>query len=228
MSYSITWYGHATFGLDLNGTRVIVDPFLKGNSPVARTAAAEIDVDYVWLTHGHGDHVADALSIAQRCQATLISNFEITAWYEGQGHSKTHPQHLGGGFKHPFGYLKMTPALHGSMLPDGSNGGMPGGFLLKGDKNIYISGDTALFSDMSLIGAHGLDVAIVCIGDNFTMGPDDSILAIQYLQPKVVIPCHYNTFGYIMVDVDAWARRVEQETDARPEVMQIDATYVVE
>lgn len=227
MSYSLTFHGHATFSLDLNGTKVIVDPFLKGNSPVAVKSADEVEADYIWLTHGHGDHVADALPIAKRTGATVISNFEIVGWINSNGHDKTHPQHLGGGFHHPFGYLKMTPALHGSMLPDGSNGGMPGGFLLKGDKNIYIAGDTALFSDMALIGAHDIDLAILPIGDNFTMGPDDALLAVNYLKPKVVVPCHYNTFGYIMQDADAWAKRVDLETDAKPVVMEIEETIEV-
>ncbi|MDJ0753822.1 MAG: metal-dependent hydrolase [Ardenticatenaceae bacterium] len=227
MSYSLTFHGHSTFSLDLNGTKVIVDPFLKGNSPVAVKSADEVEADYIWLTHGHGDHVADALPIAKRTGATVISNFEIVGWINSNGHDKTHPQHLGGGFQHPFGYLKMTPALHGSMLPDGSNGGMAGGFLLKGDKNIYIAGDTALFSDMALIGAHDIDLAILPIGDNFTMGPDDALLAVNYLKPKVVVPCHYNTFGYIMQDADAWAKRVDLETDAKPVVMEIEETIEV-
>jgi L-ascorbate metabolism protein UlaG (beta-lactamase superfamily) len=122
----------------------------------------------------------------------------------------------------------MTTALHGSMLPDGSNGGMPGGFLLTvGGKNIYVAGDTGLFSDMSLIGNAGIDLAILPIGDNFTMGPDDSIHAINYLQPKQVVPCHYNTWGYIKVDVDAWANRVSAETNAEPIVLGADESLTI-
>ncbi|MEM7798164.1 MAG: metal-dependent hydrolase, partial [Chloroflexota bacterium] len=153
MGISVTFHGHATFSLDVNGTKMIVDPFLKGNNPLATVAADEIEVDYILITHGHGDHVADALSIAQRCDATIIANFEIAGWFNNQGHAKTHPQHIGGGFNHPFGYLKLTPALHGSAMPDGSYGGMPAGLMLKtGEQTIYIAGDTALFSDMALIG----------------------------------------------------------------------------
>jgi L-ascorbate metabolism protein UlaG (beta-lactamase superfamily) len=227
MTVKITWHSHSTYTLDIDGTKLVIDPFLDDN-PTAKVKAADLAADFVLLTHGHGDHVADALPIATRTGAQVIANFEIANWVNAQGHENTHPQHIGGGWNHAFGRLKFTPALHGSGLPDGSYGGNPAGFLLSaGGKNIYISGDTALFSDMSLIGEAGLDVAIVCIGDNFTMGPDDSIRAIQFLQPKVVIPCHYNTWPLIAVDVEAWARRVAAETDARPEVMAIEGTYSI-
>ena len=228
MTVTITFHGHATFSLDVNGTKMIVDPFLKGNNPLAETAADDIDVEYVLITHGHGDHVADAVSIAKRCNATVIANFEIADWFGRQGVEKTHPQHLGGGFNHPFGYLKMTPALHGSKLPDGEYGGMPAGFLLKtGHENIYIAGDTALFSDMSLIGEHDIDLAILPIGDNFTMGPDDALRAVKFLNPKKVIPCHYNTFGYIMQDAAAWAERINAETSAEAIVLDVDGSLTI-
>ncbi|MEM8856729.1 MAG: metal-dependent hydrolase [Chloroflexota bacterium] len=228
MTVTVTFHGHATFSLDVNGTKMIVDPFLKGNNPLAETAADEINVEYVLITHGHGDHVADATSIATRCNATVIANFEIADWFGRQGVEKTHPQHLGGGFNHPFGYLKFTPALHGSKLPDGEYGGMPAGLLLKtGTENIYIAGDTALFSDMSLIGEHGIDLAILPIGDNFTMGPDDALRAVQFLNPKKVVPCHFNTFGYIMQDPDAWAARVNAETSAEAIVMSVDSSITI-
>lgn len=229
MTVTVTWHGHATFSLDVNGTKMIVDPFLKGNNPVATTAADEIDVEYVLLTHGHGDHVADALDIATRCQATIIANYEICNWYGGKGYEKVHAQHIGGGFQHPFGHVKLTPAWHGSSMPDGSYAGMPAGLLLTVDdgKKIYIAGDTGLFSDMSLIGRGGLDLAILPIGDNFTMGVDDSIAAIDFLKPQAVIPCHYNTFDLIAVDVNAWATRVTDETGATPVVLDIDGQHTL-
>ncbi|MGB1250257.1 MAG: metal-dependent hydrolase [Candidatus Promineifilaceae bacterium] len=229
MAVTVTFHGHATFSLDVNGTKLIVDPFLKGNNPLAKTSADEIsDIDYVLITHGHSDHVIDAASIAKRCDATIIATFEIADWFARQGVRKTHPQHLGGGFHHPFGYLKMTPALHGSKLPDGEYGGMPAGFLLKtGEQNIYIAGDTGLFSDMSLIGEHGIDLAILPIGDNVTMGPDDALRAVQFLNPKKVVPCHFDTFGFIRQDAAAWVARVDEETSAEGILMAIDSSITL-
>lgn len=225
---SITWHGHATFALDINGTKVVVDPFLAPNNPSATVTAADVAADYILQTHGHGDHIADTIPLAQRTGAQVIANFEISNWLNGKGVANTHAQHIGGGFQHPFAHVKMTHAQHGSGLPDGSYGGNPGGFLLTVDgKRIYIAGDTALFSDMAFYGAGGLDVAILPIGDNFTMGPDDALLALGYLKPRVVIPCHYNTWPVIAVDVAAWADRVAAETATRPVVLGVDETYSV-
>lgn len=227
MSINITWHGHSTYSLDVNGTQLVVDPFFDGN-PAAKRKADTVAADYVLLTHGHGDHIADALPIARRTGATIISNFEIINWFGSKGYDKGHGQHIGGGFQHPFGHVKMTIAFHGSALPDGSNGGNPGGFLLTVDgKKIYIAGDTALYSDMALVGRTGLDVAILPVGDNYTMGPDDALLALEYLKPKVVIPCHYNTWPVIAVDIEAWAQRVRQETDCHPEVMAVEGSFTV-
>ncbi len=225
MSVHITWHGHSTFSLDVNGTYLLVDPFFDGN-PVAKRKANAVAADYILLTHGHGDHVADALPIAQRTGAMVISNFEIVTWLGSKGHEKGHGQNIGGGFQHPFGHVKMTMAFHSSTLPDGSSGGDPGGFLLTVDgKKIYIAGDTALYSDMALVGRVGLDVAILPVGDNYTMGPDDSLLALEYLKPKVVIPCHYNTWPIIGIDVQNWAERVRRETACQPVVLEVEGSY---
>jgi L-ascorbate metabolism protein UlaG (beta-lactamase superfamily) len=227
MSVSIRWHGHSTFSIDVDGTKLVVDPFFDDN-PVAKVKAASVPADYILLTHGHGDHTADALPMARRTGATLISNFEIVNWVNAHGHDKTHGQHIGGGFQHPFGHVKMTIAFHGSSFPDGTYAGMPGGFLLTiGGKKVYVAGDTAVYSDMALIGRAGLDVAVLPIGDNFTMGPEDSLLALEYLQPKVVIPCHYNTWGFIMVDVEAWAASVRQRTQAKPVVLAVEESFTV-
>lgn len=228
MSISITWHGHATFTLDIDGSKVIVDPFFAGNNPVAKTSATDVAADFILQTHGHADHIADTVGLAQRTGALVIGNFEICNWISGQGHDNCHAMNTGGGYSFPFGHVKMTPALHSSGLPDGSYGGDPGGYVVTaGGKRIYIAGDTALFSDMSLIGRLGLDVALVPIGDNFTMGPDDSLLALDYLKPKVVIPCHYNTWPPIAVDVEAWARRASVETEARPQVLAVDESFTM-
>ena len=142
----------------------------------------------------------------------VISNFEIAAWMEKQGIQKTHGQHIGGGHEFPFGYLKLTLALHGSVLPDGSNGGNPVGFLLttRGGEKIYMSGDTGLFGDMKLIGQEGLDLAFIPIGDNYTMGPDDAYKAVEMLMPRHVVPIHFNTWELIAQDAGKWSKRVEK------------------
>ncbi|MCB8922275.1 MAG: metal-dependent hydrolase [Ardenticatenaceae bacterium] len=228
MALTLTFHGHATFSLDIDGTHVVVDPFFAPNNPMAKKTAADISADYILQTHGHGDHIADTVPLAQRTGALVIANFEIANWLGAKGVEKVHPQHLGGGYNHPIGYVKMTPALHGSGLPDGSYGGMPGGFLLHvAGKKVYFSGDTAVFSDMKLIGDAGIDLAVLPIGDNFTMGPDDSLLAIKFLRPKVVVPCHYNTWPPIEQDAAAWAERVHAETDATPIVLNAEESYTL-
>ncbi len=184
MSFNLFFHGHATFTLIVNDKRIVIDPFFAPNNPAATKTVDQIQADYILQTHGHGDHIGDTVALAQRTGALVIANFEICNWLNAQGVNNTHAQHIGGGFNYDFGYVKMTPALHGSGLPDGSYGGMPAGFLIDtGDNRIYFAGDTALFSDMALIGVGGLDLAVLPIGDNYTMGPADSILAIKYLKP---------------------------------------------
>jgi L-ascorbate metabolism protein UlaG (beta-lactamase superfamily) len=211
MSVKITWYGHAALGLTIGKYKILVDPYFTEN-PAASTTAQNVTADYILITHGHSDHVGDAVAIAKRTGAMVISNFEIAAWMEKQGVQKTHGQHIGGGHEHPFGYLKLTLALHGSVLPDGSNGGNPAGFLLtiKDGMKIYIAGDTGLFGDMKLIGQEGIDLAIIPIGDNYTMGPDDAYKAVEMIMPKHVIPIHYNTWELIAQDAEKWSKQVSK------------------
>ncbi len=220
MPFTLTWYGHAAFGLTVDGVKLILDPFITDN-PVAAVTADDLQADFILISHGHGDHVGDAVEIAKRTGATVISNFEIASWFEEKG-IQAHGQHNGGGFHHPFGYLKLTQAFHGSALPDGSYSGNPAGFLLttNEDKKIYFACDTGLFGDMRLIGEEGVDLAVLPIGDNFTMGPEDALRAVKLIQPKHVIPVHYNTFDLIQQNPDAWANMVEAETNATAHILK--------
>lgn len=216
---TITWLGHASLAIQSGNYHLLVDPFISGN-PAAVVKEEELIADFILVSHGHGDHVGDTVSIAKRNDALVISNFEIANWLGNQG-VRTHPQHIGGGFNHPFGYLKLTQALHGSALPDGSYGGNPAGFLittLEG-KKLYLACDTGLFGDMRLIGEESIDLAVLPIGDNFTMGPGDALRAVKLIQPKHVIPIHYNTWELIAQDVQDWKKRVESETSAQVHVL---------
>jgi L-ascorbate metabolism protein UlaG (beta-lactamase superfamily) len=204
MSTKVTWLGHAALSLEIDGFNILVDPFLSGN-PAASVAPDKVNADFILLSHGHGDHLGDTVAIAQRTGALVITNAELSGWLDKQG-VPSHGQHLGGGFHHPFGYLKLTLAIHGSGLPDGSYGGNPAGFLLttKDNKKIYMACDTGLFGDMRLIGEEGIDLAVLPIGDNYTMGPDDALRAVKMLEPAQIIPIHYNTFDLIAQDPEAF------------------------
>lgn len=220
MGIKFTWYGHAVLGLEIDKHKLIVDPFLTGN-PVAKIAPDKVEAEYILISHGHGDHVGDAIDIAKRTGATIITNNEIAGWFNSKGVEKTEGQHIGGGHMYPFGYLKLTQALHGSMLPDGSNGGNPCGFLITADKKkIYLACDTGLFGDMKLIGEEGLDLAVLPIGDYFTMGPDDALRAAKLLQAKNIVPVHYNTFDLLKQDAGKWAKAVEKETGSKVHVLK--------
>lgn len=226
MSFELTWIGHATLALKTGGYNLLVDPFLSDN-PTANLDPDSVEADYILVSHGHHDHVGDTVKIAQRTGATVISNAEICRWLTQQ-HIEAHGQHLGGGHTHPFGYLKLTMALHGSALPDGSYGGNPAGFLLTtndGEK-IYMAGDTGLFGDMQLIGEEGVTLAVLPIGDNYTMGPADGLRAVKMLQPDHVIPIHYNTFDLIQQDAAAWARQVRTETTAQVHLLDPGEQFI--
>jgi L-ascorbate metabolism protein UlaG (beta-lactamase superfamily) len=222
MSVKITWLGHSCFSLVAGGHRLLVDPFLDQNDKAPLKADA-VEADYILVTHGHADHIADAAAIAKRTGARVLGNFEVMNWLTKQGVAgkNTIAMNPGGGVEQPFGRAKFTIAHHSSSMPDGSYGGVPGGFLLDfHGPRIYIAGDTALFLDMKLIGLGGLDLAILPIGDRFTMGPADSIEAVKLLNPKRAAPCHYDTWPEIAQDADAWAAAVRRETAAEPVVLQ--------
>ncbi|HAW32888.1 MAG TPA: metal-dependent hydrolase [Planctomycetaceae bacterium] len=220
MATNITWLGHSTFQIETAGKTILLDPFFTGN-PSATLDAEQAEADAIIVSHGHGDHVGDTVDIAKRTGALVIANFEIIEWMGKQGVENVHPQHIGGAHHYDFGTVKLTIAHHGSMLPDGSNGGNPCGILLKLDGGtIYFAADTGLFYDMKLIGEEGIDMAMLPIGDNFTMGPADSVKATKLIQPKRVLPMHYNTWPLIEQDVSAWADRIRGQTAAEPVVLQ--------
>jgi len=220
MSVNVTWYSHACILIEADRAKLLIDPFLEGN-PLAPVQADQVQADFILVSHGHGDHLGDTVRIAKRTGATVISNFEIQNWLAKQGVEKTHPQHIGGGFDYPWGRVKLTIAHHGSALPDGSYGGNPCGFLLYiQGKKIYHACDTGLFYDMKLIGEEGIDLAILPIGDNFTMGPADGLRAVKLIEPRRVIPIHYNTFDVIKQDPASWKALVEKETSTRVNVLK--------
>ncbi len=210
MSTPFTYYGHSCFGVELHGKHLLFDPFISPN-PLAEGKAdpATVPADFILISHGHADHIADAVAIAKRTGALVISNYEIYGWLGNQGVANAHPLNHGGGYDFPFGRAQFTSAIHSSVLPDGTYGGNPGGFLIRAEgTTFYYSGDTALTYDMKIIGETARpDFAVLCIGDNFTMGAQDAVKAAQWVGAKKVVGVHYDTFPPIKID-HAVARQV--------------------
>ena len=219
MATRVRWLGHACLLCESDGQRVLIDPFVKGNPAYPAKALEGVTPDFILVSHGHEDHLGDTVNIAQRTGATVVANYEISGWLKGKGVDKVHGQQHGGGHAFPFGRVKLTLAFHGSALPDGSYGGNPCGFLLyfKDGTKVYDAADTGLFGDMRLIGEEGIDLAILPIGDNFTMGPDDALRALRLIKPRKVLPIHYNTWDLIAQDATAWALKVQQVSQGRIE-----------
>ncbi|MEI8070888.1 MAG: metal-dependent hydrolase [Planctomycetota bacterium] len=233
MTVQLRWTGHATWFVDTGLGVLLIDPFFD-NCPTAAIRSADVACDAILITHGHFDHVADLVAIATRTNVPVFCNGEIADWLGRQGVTTARPMNLGGRTAIPGGTAKMEIAHHSSSLPDGSYGGNPAGWLLDvSGLRIYFAGDTALFSDMERIGrpdssGRRLDVAVLPIGDLFTMGPDDSLEAIGLLQPRLVLPSHYNTWPPIQQDAQAWAARVQQSNLAEPRVLAPGETITIE
>jgi L-ascorbate metabolism protein UlaG (beta-lactamase superfamily) len=198
----ITYYGHSAFSVEAAGRTLLFDPFITPNPLAKAIDANKLAADFIFVSHGHGDHLADAAPIAKRTKATVIGNFEIATWLGKQGVEKTHGMNHGGSFKFDFGRAKFVNAIHSSSFPDGTYAGNPGGFVVEtSEGNFYYSGDTALTMDMKLIGeSTPLKFAVLCIGDNFTMGLDDAVKAAEFIRCKQIVGVHYDTFPPIKID----------------------------
>jgi L-ascorbate metabolism protein UlaG (beta-lactamase superfamily) len=199
---NITYYGHSCFGVNINGKDLLFDPFITPNDLAKEVNVNTIKANYILLSHGHTDHIADAEAIAKRTGAKVVCNWEIYTWLSKKGVENIHPTNIGGKVKFDFGSVKCVVAQHSSSLPDGSYGGNPMGFVIESSEgNFYYAGDTALTYDMKLIGEYRhIDFAFLPIGDNFTMGVDNAIIACSFINCSDVIGMHYDTFGYIKID----------------------------
>jgi L-ascorbate metabolism protein UlaG (beta-lactamase superfamily) len=213
----LRYFSHSSFLITTEkGIKILLDPFLDGN-PTSPVKAADIEADYIILTHAHGDHIGDSFSIADRCDSTFICVNELAEYCKSKGY-KAHNMHIGGGHDFEFGRVKFTIAHHGSQTPDNYYAGEPAGVVITVEgKNIYHTGDTGLFLDMKLIGEmNSIDYMLLPIGDNFTMGINDAVKAVEFTAPKVAIPMHYNTFPVIEADPNEFKQKVEAEgTDCR-------------
>lgn len=205
----ITYFGHSCFGVEVNGKHILFDPFISGNELASAIDVNTVKADYILVSHGHGDHVADLVSIAKRTNATVVCNWEISVWLNKQGVANTHPMNIGGKWKFDFGNVKCVSAVHSSSLPDGSYGGNPMGFIVESNEaNFYYAGDTALTYDMKLIGDYrNVSFAFLPIGDNFTMGIDNAIIASGYIRCDKIIGMHYDTFGFIKIDKETAVKK---------------------
>ncbi len=207
----LTYYGHACFGVEVNRKNLLFDPFIRPNELAKSININSIPADFIFISHGHSDHIADTVDIAKRTGAMVVSNFEIVQWLGKAGLQKLHPLNHGGGVKLDFGRVKFTPAFHSSSLPDGTYGGNPGGFVIESSEgNFYYSGDTSLMSEMTLIGeGTRLNFAVLPIGDNFTMGVDDAVRAADLMGCLKVVGVHFDTFPPIKIDHAAAVKKFE-------------------
>ncbi|MDX1438492.1 MAG: metal-dependent hydrolase [Rubricoccaceae bacterium] len=202
---TITYFGHSAIQLSVNGTTVLVDPFITGNKHAEGVVSPDdLNPDVILLTHAHGDHWGDTPSIAQRANALVVANFEITSYLERElGYENTHPMNTGGSWAFDWGKVTQTYARHSSSFPDGTYGGNPNGYVLRAEgKCLYLAGDTCRFSEMSDVAAgDDIDVAFLPVGDDFTMGPEEAVECVKMLEPRLTVPIHYDTFPYIEIDM---------------------------
>lgn len=208
----LKYFGHSAFQITTDsGINILIDPFLDDN-PVSKTKSSQVDADFIILTHGHGDHVGDGLKIAKRCNSLFICVNELAEWVKSKG-LRAHNMHIGGAYNFDFGKAKFTIAHHGSMTPDSQYAGEASGVLITIDeKTIYHTGDTGLFYDMKLIGEmNPVDYMLLPIGDNYTMGIDDAVKAVELTNPKTAIPMHFNTFPVINSDPNKFKQLVESK-----------------
>ena len=198
----VIYYGHACFSVVVGGRTLLFDPFITGNPLAKDIDMKKVPADFILVSHGHSDHVGDAVEIARRTGALVIANYEVATWLNKNGAPKIHPLNHGGGFQFDFGRAKFVNAIHSSTLPDGTYGGNPGGFVVESaEGNFYFSGDTALTMDMKLIGeATKLKFAALCVGDNFTMGVDDAVKAAKFVRCDEILGVHFDTFPPIQID----------------------------
>lgn len=216
----ITFYGHSCIAIEISGKHILVDPFISGNENAKHININELKADYILITHAHFDHIGDTEMIAKNNNSVIVSNWEIATHYGNKGF-QYHPMNLGGSWQFDFGRVKYVAAVHSSSFPDGSYGGNPGGFVIEGEhKNIYVSGDTALTMDMKLIPLRTkLDLAVFPLGNCFTMDVEDAIMAADFVECDKILGCHYDTFGYIMVNHE---EAIKKFFDAGKDLMLLD------
>ncbi len=216
-----TFYGHACFSVKVGGKTLLFDPFITPNEKAKHIDVYAIEADYILVSHGHEDHVADVESIAKRTGAKIVSNFEIVSWFQNKGLENGHPMNFGGSWNFDFGKVKYVKAEHSSVMPDGAYGGNPGGFIITTEEgNFYYAGDTALHLDMKLTGEYQkLDFAVLPIGDNFTMGIEDAVIASDFIKCNKVVGIHFDTFGFIEIDHEA---AIKQFADNGKELILVE------
>jgi L-ascorbate metabolism protein UlaG (beta-lactamase superfamily) len=230
MAVTVTYHGQACVQLAGPDGTVLIDPFMDDN-PLCTVRADEVECDAIGVTHGHADHLGDTVRIARRTGATVFATYELARFLQGQG-VEAHAMHIGGTHEFPFGQVKLFPAFHGGLIEGGDAGGCctPCGIIVRmGGLSIYHAGDTSLMMEMELLGRYDwIDLALLPIGDNYTMGPQDAVHAVEMIEPRVVVPMHFGTFPVIEQEPEAFRAMVEEQTDARCVVLAPGESFELE